>query len=297
MVFSISKIYKFKDKLALYLPQSVIGKLGIKEGDEVEFLDYRDRYFIIAKKSDIVNLLTGEQTGAARQHATPDKPVPQVSAEELAVLKKLDTIKYTDRTKDRLSKDLSAAEKKTLHGLIKKRFVLPFKKQGEQQFRYSIPKDIYDALLMGKRPRVQDAQATEQRHPEPQTMQPTRRIKKWEASLNEGGASMDLLEQNGYLVVATEAEAGALSQSLEESIRHGTVIGTRAFNKKYYIAMKAFIAKNSPGVIKVIGTKKATVKEISDETGIDEDGIRAILYVLAEQGDVTEVKRDTFKAI
>jgi transcription initiation factor IIE alpha subunit len=37
------------------------------------------------------------------------------------------------------------------------------------------------------------------------------------------------------------------------------------------------------------------VEEMSKETGIEEDGIRAILYIMSESGEVTEQRRDIFK--
>ena len=106
-----------------------------------------------------------------------------------------------------------------------------------------------------------------------------------------------MLETAGFLVVANQAEASAVSAELEESIRRGLVIGTRAFNKKYYIALKSFVARSAPGILKAMGDKAMRIEEISKDTGIDEDGIRAVLYMLAEQGEVTETKRDIFKAV
>ncbi len=293
----ISKIYKSKnDKLIVYLPLDVIGALGLKEGDEISFVRQADRSFAITRKM---------ADHADRAQPTAEfRNAPAISAEELAVLKKLDSIRYGDRTKERLKQALNQGEKKVLVNLIKKKYVEPYKKAGEQSFKYGISKRIYDAFLMGKR---EKSRATAQQQQEvvvqvPVTaarpVQPAQREpKKWEKTLSEGNAYLDLLESNGFLVVANQTEASSISSELEASIRTGQVIGTRAFNKKYYIALRAFVSRNSQKVLKAIGTKATSVDEIARTTEIDPDGVRAILYIMAENGDVAESRRDVFRMV
>ncbi len=274
----------------------VIGALGLKEGDEISFSRQADRSFAVTRK--VVDQVARPQPGIGFKSA------PTITGEELAVLKKLDSIRYGDRTKDRLKQALTPMEKKVLVGLIKKKYVEPYKKAGEQAFKYGIPKKIYDAFLMGTREKgrtqVQQQQNVVVQVPVA-TTRPTQLIqrepKKWEKALSEGNAYLDLLETNGFLVVANQTEASAISSELEASIRTGQVIGTRAFNKKYYIALRAFVSRNSQRVLKAIGTKPTSVDEIAKTTEIDPDGVRAILYIMAENGDVAEAKRDVFRAV
>lgn len=289
------KIFKLKEKLIVYLPFDMIKELGLKEGDEVEFFKYADGQFLAAKKSDLLKLITH------RQPQQPQPPAaqpagPEINAEELAVLKSLDSIRYGDRTKARLLKDLTSAEKKTLSGLIKRKLVAPFKKAGESEAKYGISKSIYNKYLMGTRTKQQikpthaavSMQASQQIREQP---------KKWEQKLTESPSYLTLLESNGFLVVANQAEASAISTALEASIRSGQVVGTRAFNKKYYITLRSFVSRNAAKVMKEIGAKGTPVAEIAKTTGIDEEGIRSILYMLAENGEVVESKRDVFKVV
>ncbi len=226
---------------------------------------------------------------------------PSISSEELTVLRKLDSIKYNDRTKDRIKQVLNVQERKVLVGLIKRKLVSPFKKAGEQTYKYGIAKSIYNQFLYGQRKTETKQQQPMQqktvtiqlsqievKRPEP---------KKWEKALGGSHTYLDDLEENGFLVVANQAEASLISVELEQSIRTGQVIGTRAFNKKYYITLKAFVNRNAPRVFKALGTKNVNVSEISKETEIPEEGCRAILYMLSENGEVTEIKRDVFKAV
>ncbi len=280
----------------VYLPSDVTSSLSLKEGDELDFFKMGDKQYLIAKKSDVLQMLTGgttrEPIPIPQVQSKPSGRTLQVSDEELRVLKKLDTIKYNDRTAEKLKQVLNDNERKVLRGLIAKEFVTPFKRVGEQKSKYGITKSVYDQFLFGKRqqqqpvPQAPVAEAQEQKP------------KAWEKKVvSASGGYLNMLETAGFLVVANQAEASAVSAELEESIRRGLVIGTRAFNKKYYIALKSFVARSAPGILKAMGDKAMRIEEISKDTGIDEDGIRAVLYMLAEQGEVTETKRDIFKAV
>ena len=244
----------------------------------------------MAKKSDIAELLT-ELGGAKRQQAMAE-PGPQHQAgmptpDEIAVLKKLDTLRYNDRTEDKVNGLLIAQEKQILQRLMKEGFVEPFSKAGATA-RYSIPKRIYDRFLMRKRPDAQ--QAPQQRKSAVVQFRPTREL------AAEGAEQyISKLETDGFIVIPTEAEAQNVSLAMEESIRRGLVLGTRAFNKRFYIATRGFLNKNSPGILKAIEKKSLGVSDIARTVGVDEDGVRAVLYILSENGDVTEVRKDVFR--
>ncbi len=271
--------------------------LGLKEGDEIDFLKSGDRQFILAKKSDLVALLTGQpQKAQAAASAPPQRPAPPITQEELAVLRKLDTIRYGERTKTKLKSAFNAGERKVIVELIKKKYVEPFKKAGETEFKYGISKRIYNAYLFGKREGAKPAaQAPAPAAPPPQQPQ---QPKRWERQITQGpGGYLNALEANGFLVVENQAEASTISAELEESIRRGLVIGTRAFNKKYYITLKSFVNKNAMKIVDALGSKATKVSDVSKATGIDEEGIRAILYMMAEQGEVTETRKDIFKVV
>ena len=74
-------------------------------------------------------------------------------------------------------------------------------------------------------------------------------------------------------------------------------LGTRSFNKKFYIIMRSFFDANSANVIKSLKDGPKSVDSLVKETGLDEDAIRSMLYLLSEQGDVSEKRRDVFALI
>ena len=280
------KIYKYNNKLAIYLPFDVIKALKLEENDEVDFFKMKDNMFILAKKADITSLLVGNAP------STPSySPVAsdEMSGPEIAVLKKLDTLRYQQRTQENVEKMLSPEEKSYLSQLLKKKAVTLFSNQKSGQKIYSISKGVYDTFLMRKRP--QGAVAVQQPVPVPRQV-PQTRYPIQKMGLEDEGVKK--LEAEGFIVLQTEAEAAHVSSLLEDSIRHGQVFGTRAFNKKFYILMRAFLEKNSGAILKELrsGTKK--VSEIVESTKIPEGGVRGVLYYLAESGDVIEKRRDTF---
>lgn len=303
---TIPKVYKTKNnKLAVYIPFDVIEALGIKDGDDLDFLKYGDSTYLVAMKKDIVKLLSKPNAEQPKQQEgkkvyTPrtvsDKSIT-IEPAELAVLKKLDTLRYSDRTGPKISAILDSSEKAVMQTLIKKNILMPFKRPGEKETKYSIQKNVYDMFLYrNKKPAEQPAQVQGQKT-KPAVQKP-QTPKAWEQKIAATGseAYMESLENKGFLVLGNEAEASLVSAALEDSIRQGLVVGTRAFNKKFYIGLRGFINKYAAKILKIIDQKSMNVQDIASETGVDEDGVRTILYFLSESGDVTEIKRDIFRA-
>ena len=295
-------MYKLKNgKFSVNIPFEVMDALSLKDGDEVDFFMHPDKYFIFAKKSNIVSILLNKspQPKPAGEKA-PLQTSVMVDAEELGLLKKLDEFKYNDRTKEKVNAKLNDQEKEVLQRLIKNKIVVPFKKPNEQDYHYSISNEVYTKFLFRMRG-LTPAKELEMLKwkKEEQSSQPHKEIgsKSWENKPASVNTNVGLLETNGFIVVQTEAEASSLSIALEDSIRHGLVIGTRAFNRKFYVALKGFIEKNTPKIIRALGHKSMNVTDISKITDIPEDGIRSVLYILLESGDITEVRRDIFRII
>jgi bifunctional DNA-binding transcriptional regulator/antitoxin component of YhaV-PrlF toxin-antitoxin module len=305
----MAKVYRSNNKLIIAIPNDVVSALGIKEGDDLDFFEYVNSTYILAKKNDIVKLLAGSREVQAQTQGTGkavqefkvqfSKEAQSISQAELAVLKKLDTMRYNDRTASKVNSVLNSSEKEILQLLIKRKIVSPFKKEGEKEMKYSIGKEVYDNFLYRKGKTAQPASAA----PSPvkakaSSFKPQASVqtasRAWEQRL-DNNAYTDMLEAKGYLVLSNEADAAMVSSALEESIRHGLILGTRAFNKKFYIGLRGYINKNASKILKLIDQKSMGISEIAEETGIEEDGIRTILYVLSESGDVTEVRRDIFR--
>ena len=277
------------------IPYEVVSTLGIKDGEEVDFFKYSDKYFLFAKKSDVVlKILGANENEEIKKEVKNEKKYTEKNLEtdELKVLKKLDTIRYNNRTKEYVKTIMNGNELNILQGLIRKKAVSIYKKEGENDYKYGISKDVYDKYLFGKRNENIDEAIKEKN----EKVNDEAKEKGWEIKLREKNKYADLLEVDGYLVLANAADAEAASAQLEESIRHGLVVGTRAFNKKYYVAIKSFVTNNSQNILRLIEKKSMSVDEISAELHMDAEAVRTILYLLSESGDVTEMKKDIFRA-
>lgn len=234
----MAKVYRSNNKLIVAIPNDVVSALSIKEGDDIDFLEYVNNTYILAKKNDIVRLLSGQRETQAQTKGTdkvaqgfrtqPGRGAQTVSQAELAVLKKLDTMRYNDRTASKVSSVLNATEKEVLQSLIKRNIVNPFKKEGEKEMKYSIGKEVYDNFLYRKGKMAQPAGpalATAKARAPPRSQTPAQAAPRpWEQKLNGNDAYTDLLESNGYVVLSNEADAAMVSSALEDSIRHGLVL-------------------------------------------------------------------------
>lgn len=304
------KVFKKNDKEVIYLPFDVVKQLGIKEDDEVDFFKYSDRAFLFAKKADITNLLMSPK-GPVQTTTAPAAPAvsaSRMSAAEIDVLKKLDTLRYPVRTVTNVEKLLDADEKKVLEQLMKKGAVSLYNNEKMNVKLYSISKSIYDNFLMRKIKQETAVLARAEAAPAAKAPAPkepeVRKAQPAAAPYVQRTATPDLknemvvqLEEKGYVVAQTEAEASSVSLALEMSIRQGQILGTRAFNKKYYIVMRTFLERNSAKLVKELRAGPKSVAALAETISVDEDGVRGILYLMAEQGDVTENRRDTFALV
>lgn len=270
------KVYRSKDKYIVYLPDEVVSQLGLHEKDDVDFFKLNTGAFLFAKKGDVAKLITG-----LAQPSTAPQQTSELSNAEIEVLKKLDSLRFPQRTESNVAKLLGADEKRVLEGLLKKRAVGLLK--GGKEGVYSINNTIYMKFLMRKKEAIPKIE---------KEIEQRRKLKKETEKTEE--TSVKRLEKDGYVVLQTEVEAGELSKALEESIRQGLVLGTRSFNKKFYIVLKSFFEKNGSRVVKELRSGPTSIAELSKKLGIDDGAARAILYLMAEQGEVSERRSDVF---
>ena len=282
------RVYKQNNKLAVYLSREVVEKLGLHEDDEVDFFSLEGDSFVFAKKSDIAKMLAsgkGEvpQIKESKDVAQRFHKEIMLSQDEINVLKKMDELRYNERTKENVNKRLDQEGRRILQELENKKVVNLFSKGNSEL--YSISNDIYNRFLMRKQPKQEKGAEKIEKREKNEISNLIPRI---------DDENVRTLEKDGFVVLSSESEASLLSTKLEESIRRGFVLGTRAFNKKYYIALRSFIEKNGPKLVAKMKEGKSKIDDLASAAGISEDGARAVLYFLAESGEVSEKKRDLF---
>jgi len=267
----------------VYLPYDVVIGLNLKGDEELDFFKFGEKSFIVAKKEDVAAMLS-------RGISKNDETNKGLSQDEINVLKKLDTLRYNERSKEKVEEMLDDAEKKILNNLIKKKVVKLFSKDNNEEL-YSISKNIYDKFLLRKKKQAEEKNVKEAVNEDEVEKKMGSELEEKYGIENE---YVKKLEEKGYIVLQTEAEAASLSIALEESIKQGIVLGTRAFNKKFYILLRQFFDRYAPQILKALSGGGMKVDDIARRLGIDEDATRGILYLLAESGDVSEKKKDLF---
>jgi len=267
----------------VYLPYDVVTELNLKGDEELDFFKFGEKSFIVAKKEDVAAMLS-------RGISKNDETNKGLSQDEINVLKKLDTLRYNERSKEKVEEMLNDAEKKILNNLIKKKVVKLFSKDNNEEL-YSISKNIYDKFLLRKKKQAEEKNVKEAAKEDEVEKKMGSELEEKYGIENE---YVKKLEEKGYIVLQTEAEAASLSIALEESIKQGIVLGTRAFNKKFYILLRQFFDRYAPQILKALSGGGMKVDDIARRLGIDEDATRGILYLLAESGDVSEKKKDLF---
>ena len=266
--------YRGKVSAALIVPREVLDELAVKSGDEVVFVRDGARFFITKRVS-----------AAAWRNA------PMLTEAELKLLMKLDEMRYNERTKEAVNKRLNDDERRILQRLLNRKYVSLFKKGEEGEGVYSISGEVYSRFMFGRRGQdaasiIADVMAGNAAGQQGQEHTGGRGQEQY----------MHALETNGYLVLDNRDDATKMSIALEDSIKAGRVIGTRAFNKRYYVAMKSFIERYASKLLKQIEKRGVTAPELAVSMGINVDAVRTILYILAEQGEVSELKKDVFRA-
>jgi len=223
-------------ELWVMIPGDVAKALSITGSDSVAF-----------------ELLDKEMAGLRKSGAVSDP--------ELAVLKKLNEIKFSQRTKDSVRKALSEPEQRVLGRLMKKGAV-QFYEGGKYKGNgvYSIAKDYYSFLVSGEKPAAEP------------------------------------LDGKKYLVARSLDEAKAILAPLEKAVKAGDIVSVRGFDKKVYIVSREAMDSVGEKITSSLDNEK-TLPEIASACGEEEGLVRAVLEVLRESGEVIERREGVYVGV
>jgi len=106
------------------------------------------------------------------------------------------------------------------------------------------------------------------------------------------------LEKDGFLVVKNELRAKKLSDELSEQIREGKVRGTKSFDGMFYIIDSALFDSASQSVLAYLKTmKQAQLQELSNSLSLTKTLVKIACTLLAEEGQILEKRRETYRII
>jgi len=228
-----AKTHDFKGEVYAKIPDSVVKKLGIEPGDEIEFLEEGGKIIVAS----------GEK--ALRE-------------EELTVLKKVNSVKHYERTRENIAKLLSGAEPSIFSRLFEKKVLFDYEKEGKRLV--GISKEFFLLVVEKEDPLITK------------------------------------LFAQGYLVLSEPSEANALNDRLQEAKRDSEVRGVRGFDTKYYVMTLQKLSEIEAKIMRALESEKV-LADLSSELKAPEDLCKAAIEVMKEDGSVIEKKKDVFVSV
>jgi hypothetical protein len=240
----------------------MVDKLGLKEGEEADFYEIKPGVFTFVKKN-VVERILKEEIGEVEM-----PPVKKaLGMEEMELLRKLNSIKFSERIPYNVNKKLSPREKEVLSKLMGRGAVRIYK--GGRYSKtgvYDISNDVYP-LLKSDKP---------------------------EAGL---GTPQEQLEKNGYLIVEDSADAERICKRFEREIRSGEVLGTRGFDRRFYVARREWFISASERVRQVMDKGANSISDVSRELRMGEPASRVVLEIMKDRGDAIEKRKGYYELV
>lgn len=258
----IVRVYKVGDNLACILPKAMADKLKLHGGEEVDFYEIKPGMFTLVKK-DAVESMLKDRIGDVELPAENKG----FGIEEMGLLKKLDGIKFSDRIPYNVHKKLSSREREILSKLISKGAVAAYK--GGKYSKtgvYSIKNEVYDLLKSGKAD---------------------------EKELSIEGK----LERDGYLIIEDTREAESVCSKFDKEIRAGSIIGTRGFDKRFYVATRSLFVTLFDKIRQSMKRGASNAEDISKELKLNDAVVLVVLEIMKDKGDAIEKRRGTYELV
>ncbi len=255
----IVRVYRVADNLACILPKGMVEKLKLQGGEEVDFYEIKPGVFTLVKKETVERMLKDEIGEVALPYEQKG-----LGMEEMELLRKLNGIKFSERIPYNVNKKLSEREKEVLSKLIGKGAVMLYK--GGKYSKtgvYEISNNVY-ALL-----KSQKSEAGE-------------------------GTPEEQLEKNGYAIVEDARDAEALCNKFEKEIRSGNIIGTRGFDKRFYVAKRSWFSGMIEKVRQSMKKGANNLADISRELKTGEPACAVVLEIMKDRGDAIEKRRGCY---
>jgi len=219
------------------------------------------------------------------------------TAEQLEVMHKLISVRFESRTPSKMEEVLTKQEKDALEKLVASGMVLLYK--GGKYAKtgvYSIPDSIYPLL-----PRFTQAPQAPLPQPQPETLAPVQPNKVAQPQSDKmprpSVNSEAHLERYGYMILENEADAKRASNDLSEKIKAGQVKGVRAFDKKFYIATKAFYESHYSDFMEKLGKGNQTEQQLTSMLSLEAGAAKVMLTLLGFEGEVIEKKKGAFAKV
>lgn len=250
---------------------------ALKDGQEIEIFPLRDGIYIITipgALSEKMPTAAPVQTKSEAAKPLPIRAAPAASLgislerDEEAVARKLCKIRYENREVPKVEAMLNAAEKKALAGILQKKLITIGKNAKYPKGVYNISDALYNAMRTPGTAPAASARAPSVASPPINTV--------------------EHLQKLGYMILDNETEAKNLMPRLQDAIKADDVKGVRGFDKKYYVLLRGFYVENEAKIIALLDAGPKKCDAMAPEVHLTPEGVRTLLMVLADQGEVIE---------
>ncbi|MCX6769177.1 MAG: hypothetical protein NT051_00660 [Candidatus Micrarchaeota archaeon] len=257
------KVIKAKDGVLLSgrLPSQ------IENADSLEIFPLRDGMFILVPKEIL-------EKASGREEAEMPVGLDRV---EIEVIRKLSSVRFERRIPSEMEKLLSVPERLVLGKLVARKLVTVFRssKYGKEGV-YNITDGVYPLVR-------REGEAAQTKPPQPvQTSQQAK------------PGMPPHLASEGWMVLENDEEARRLSETSAHLVKSGEIMGTRAFDRKYYFISKSFLIAWEKKLDALLAKGDRNADELAEELGIAPDGCRAMVYNLCERGELLEKQKGKF---
>jgi hypothetical protein len=242
-----AKTHDFKGKIYSEIPDEIAKLLDVKAGEELEFLNPHKDLIIITKPTKVT------VAKKSRYNLTP---------EEIAVVNKVYSIRYYDRSRENVLKKIENYEIPTFNNLFVKGILFEYSKQEKKWV--GIDRKFFADFFKKEEPKKE--------HTDPMISQ---------------------LQKDGYLVIQNDSQAKNFVDKLKKAGMYKQIKGVRGFDKKYYIIMLDKLNEIEGNLIKTLD-KERVLDDISKELKITKDLCKAAIEVLRDDGTVIEKKRELY---
>jgi len=180
-----------------------------------------------------------------------------LTQEELNILRKINFIKFDERTKQKVIETLEGVSPEVFTGLLTKGILFEYEKEGIKLM--GIDKNYFSAI-------------------------------------NKKESLVDKLFEEGFFVTEDKREMHQLNNKLIESKKQDQVKGIKSFDEKLYVITLEKFNEAKPIIEKILKEEKDFIV-IHSESGFEKGLCKAVLEIMKENGDIIEKSKDVYKMI
>ncbi len=259
MVVMKVSLFKKDNRMYLQLPEDFV------HDGELELFALKPGFYLLSTSLGPKAVPSSDSKPPVQE----DSLLPQ----EIALLKKLLSVRFEKRTPVHFKTSLSNEEQNHIAQLLAKKRISIFKSQKYPDGVYNIADSVY-SLMQKKALDELPPRAFADPHV------PSSNI-------------LDTISTKGYAVIEPK-DAYAVSEQIRKNPNDKkSITGIKSFDGKFYVVNGNFFMNVSSKIISILD-KPMTIDQISQLVGAEPLGVRAVLTILAERGDVMEKRKDVF---